>query len=99
MRLAIEFGGDLSPEELEEDPLTFSAVLHQLMVLGEAVKWLSPAFLETRPDLPWSEMAGMRDRLIHRYDEVDASIVWEAVHEELPSLIVSLERDAPDEQD
>jgi uncharacterized protein with HEPN domain len=87
MRLAIAFAGDLTPEELEGDALVSSAVQHQLLVMGEAVKRLSAAFTAAHPAIPWADMAGMRDRLVHRYDEVDARIVWRAVHEELPGLL------------
>ena len=97
MRLAIDFAGDSTPERLEADTLTFSAVQHQLMVMGEAVKRLSPEFIATHPDFPWSEMAGMRDRLIHRYDEVDASIVCAALHEEMPALLAKLQPLLPGE--
>ena len=90
MRLAIDFAGDLTPDRLEADELTFSAFQHQLMVMGEAVKRLSPAFIAAHPGLPWSEMAGMRDRLIHRYDEVDARIVCAALHDELPAMLEKL---------
>lgn len=64
-----------------------SAVLHQLLVVGEASKRLSIEFRESHPDVPWSRMAGMRDRLIHAYDDVDLLLVWEAVTEVLPPIV------------
>ena len=54
-----------------DDELTQSAVLHQILVLGEAAKRLSSEFRAGHPDVPWSDMAGMRDRLIHAYEAVD----------------------------
>ena len=59
-----------------DDELTQSAVLHQILVLGEATKRLSPEFRARYPDIPWSEMAGMRDKLIHAYEAVDYDEVW-----------------------
>jgi uncharacterized protein with HEPN domain len=53
------------------DLKTQSAVLHQLMVLGEAVRRLATGFRESHPEIPWALMAGMRDKLIHAYDAVD----------------------------
>ncbi len=58
-----------------EDEKTRSAVLHELLVIGEAAKRLSEAFRSANPRLPWRQMAGMRDKLIHAYDAVD---VYEA---------------------
>lgn len=49
------------------DGLIFDAVRLRLIEIGEAVKRLSPALLSSEPDLPWEEIAGMRDRLAHRY--------------------------------
>ena len=52
-----------------------SAVLHQLMILGEAAKRLSDEFRETHDHIPWTDAARMRDRLIYGYDAIDLDIV------------------------
>ncbi len=54
------------------------AVIRCLEILGEATKRLSPEFRRLQPDLPWRAMAGMRDVLIHAYDQVDLEEVWMA---------------------
>ena len=59
--------------------LAQAAVLHELLVLGEAAKRLSAAFREEHPDVPWKAIAGMRDRLLHGYDDVDLDLVWKTV--------------------
>lgn len=64
-RLIIEFTHGMDAEEFLDDIKTQSAVLHQLLVLGEAVKRLSPAFRAWYPSIPWALIAGMRDNLIH----------------------------------
>lgn len=66
-------------------------MIHQLLVVGEAVKRLSEEFREQHPNLPWRLMAGMRDKLIHEYDEVDIEEVWRTVQNDLPELLATVE--------
>ena len=77
-------------ESFAGDEKTQSAVLHQLMVIGEAVKRLSPEFREAHADTPWALIAGMRDRLIHAYDSVDLDEVWRTVSRDIPELLARL---------
>jgi uncharacterized protein with HEPN domain len=63
------------------------AVQHQLMVIGEAAKRLSEEFRQRQNQIPWTEIAGMRDVLIHRYDDVELPIVWEAATSRLPRIV------------
>ncbi len=90
-RFILAFTTDQDRVSFLQDAKTQSAVLHQLMVLGEAVKRLSPEFRARYPDRPWSQMAGMRDRLIHKYEEVDLELVWRTVVVEIPALLAFIE--------
>lgn len=67
-----------------------SAVLHQLLIIGEAAKRLSAAFRDGRPSVPWRQIAGMRDKLIHGYDAVDLEEVWKTVSADVPALVREL---------
>ena len=69
-----------------DDPLRQDGVIRQLAVIGEAVKHLSPAVREAAADVPWSDIAGMRDRLIHDYMGVDLEAVWKTAREDVPAL-------------
>ena len=80
------------------DARTQSAVLHQLMVIGEAVRRLSRAFRDSHPGIPWSLMAGMRDKLIHAYDAVDLIEVWNTVERDIPELLQYIEPLLPSEE-
>jgi uncharacterized protein with HEPN domain len=90
-RLAVAFKGDLDQSAFLNDLKTQSAVLHQLLVLGEAVKRLSEGLRTSHPAIPWRMIAGMRDKLIHAYDAVDLDAVWRTVRLDLPHLIALLE--------
>ena len=94
-RRAVEFGSGLTRDQLGEDLKSQSAVLHQLLVLGEAAKRLSDTFRDAHSEAPWKAMAGMRDRIIHGYDDVDLGEVWRTLETDLPTLISTLERLVP----
>ncbi|MCS6964606.1 MAG: DUF86 domain-containing protein, partial [Thermoflexus sp.] len=80
------FAGEVSFEEFVQNELLNSAVVRQLEIIGEATKNL-PAVIRARyPDVPWSSMARMRDRLSHAYWIVDYEVVWKVIKEELPAL-------------
>ena len=90
-RLIVDFSQDLDVSGFEQDALTRSAVLYQFAVLGEAVKRLSDGFREAHHEIPWSEIAGMRDRLIHGYDNVDPQQVLDTVERDVPELLRLIE--------
>lgn len=62
------------------------AVIRNLEIMGEATKKISSTLKKDYPDIPWREMAGLRDVLIHGYLGVDIKIVWNVVQNELPNL-------------
>lgn len=72
--------GDLS------DGLVFDAVRLRLIETGEAVKGLTPALTATEPEVPWADIAGMRDWLAHRYFDTSHAIVQATIDEDLPKL-------------
>lgn len=94
-RLAIEFKGAADKPEFLEDAKTQSAILHQLLIIGEAVKRISPEFRAAHPEVPWKLIAGTRDKLIHFYEGVDLEEVWKMVSSDLPELIRLIERMVP----
>ncbi|NBD36437.1 MAG: DUF86 domain-containing protein [Chloroflexi bacterium] len=85
--LILEFRAGMDKTAFLSDPKTQSAILHQLMVMGEAVKRLSSDFRADHPQIPWSLIAGMRDILIHGYDIVDLEEVWQTVIMDVPELL------------
>lgn len=71
---------------LSENKITRDAVVRQLEIIGEASKSISAETKEKTNLLPWKEISGMRDKLIHEYFEVDYEIVWNTVKDDLPPL-------------
>jgi uncharacterized protein with HEPN domain len=86
-QLIVEFMQGIDRAAFEHDLKTQSAVLHQLMVMGEAVKRLSSELRERYSEIPWTLVAGMRDRLIHGYDAVDKDEVWKTATVDVPNLL------------
>jgi uncharacterized protein with HEPN domain len=90
-RLIQTFIQGMTKEAFLGDLKTQSAVLHQVTILGEAVKRLSQAFRERHPILPRALMAGMRDHLIHGYDAVDLEEVWQTATRDVSEVLTKLE--------
>ncbi len=67
------------------------AVIRQFEIIGEAVKRLSSEVTESRPDIPWRRIAGLRDVLIHNYMGVDLEAVWQVTQHNLPQLRQAIE--------
>lgn len=78
-------------EELDSDRLLINGVIRELEILGEAASQITPETRKQYLTLPWREMIGMRNRLIHAYFDVDHQAVWRVVKEHLPSLIIELQ--------
>ncbi len=90
-RLVASFVQDMSKAIFLDDYKTQSAVLYQLIVMGEAVKRLSSEFRAQHTDIPWSLIAGMRDHLIHGYDIVDWDEVWKTSTSDVSDLLIKIE--------
>ncbi|MEA3240220.1 MAG: DUF86 domain-containing protein [Pseudomonadota bacterium] len=78
-------------EEFFATKMIQDAVIRNLEIIGEAVKSLSPLFRGEHPDVPWKQIAGLRDVLIHHYFGVDVDSVWLVVESRLPGLLQRLE--------
>lgn len=87
------FTAGMSAPEFSKDEKTQSAVILQLMLIGEMAKRVSDTMRIEVP-LPWKEITGFRDRAIHNYYDIDLDIVWQAVLEDVPSLKAQLKASA-----
>jgi uncharacterized protein with HEPN domain len=85
--------------DLDRDTMRQYAVVHSIMIIGEAARRISQEFRDEYPELPWKNMIGMRSRIIHNYDEVDLDIVWRVVESEIPKLISLIEPLVPPDEE
>ena len=90
-RKAVELPAELTQEKLVLDWRARYALIRCVEVVGEAVSWLGGEFETAHPQIPWRQIAGMRNRLIHGYDNVDEAILWRTVTDKLPSLLTQVE--------
>ena len=82
----------LSRAEFDADIVRHLALLHLIQHLGEAASRLSADFRSAHPEFPWAGMIGMRNRIVHGYDEVDPDIVWRVALHDLEPVVAALER-------
>ncbi|HEU5318411.1 MAG TPA: DUF86 domain-containing protein, partial [Chloroflexota bacterium] len=96
-RDARSFVADSDKQALEESKVLQYALVRALQIIGEAARGVTQATRDAHPEIPWSQIVGMRHRLVHDYTRVDTDIVWTVVTKELDSLIRDLERIVPPE--
>ena len=83
---------EVNLETFKEDYQINFAVVRALEIIGEATKRLPDSFREHYSEIPWKDMAGMRDRIIHGYDTVNLEIVWATVKNRIPELKPRIQR-------
>jgi len=98
-RDAQSFISGLSWEQFKGSRLHQNAVLKAVEIIGEAAARVSNETRAAHPEIPWSEVIGMRHRLVHGYFEVDLMKVWDTVHRDLPALSMLIEPLVPPEED
>lgn len=81
------FASGLTKANLATNEEKQSAILYQVIVVGEATKRLSTDFRNAHPDVPWKDIAGMRDILAHQYDRVNLETLWDVIQKDIPELI------------
>lgn len=81
------FTENMSQAEFNNDEKTQSSVLYQIVIVGEAINRLSEEFKSQHSQIPFNEIRGMRNRVVHEYNEVDCDIIWEAIKYDIPQLL------------
>lgn len=89
---AVEFTANVTMEQFLHERMRSYAVVRSLEVLGEAAKRVSPEFKASHPEIAWKQIAGLRDKLIHDYGNVDLVRVWNIVESDLARLVPALRK-------
>ncbi len=90
-RRILRYANRVDRAALEANDEKVSAILYQITIIGEATKRLSPEIRQQHPEVPWRAIAGMRDVMVHEYDQVDLDVVWDVIQNKLPELLVLLQ--------
>jgi uncharacterized protein with HEPN domain len=95
----LRYANGVDRAELEANDEKVSAILYQISIIGEAIKRLSLDIRQQHPEISWREIVGMRDVIVHEYDQVDLEIVWDVTQNELPELLILLQPLLPSLED
>lgn len=98
-REASEMAEQLTFATFGQNRMAQLAILKAVETVGEAASRVSAETRVANPEIPWTEIVGMRHRLVHEYFNVNLTRVWETVNEDIPRLILHLERLVPPESE
>jgi uncharacterized protein with HEPN domain len=78
--------------DFDDEEVVRLTSLHLISRLGEAASQLTADFRAAHPELPWAQMIGLRNRIVHSYDDVDPDIIWQVASADVEPVIAALER-------
>ena len=96
-REAVALIQNRSRSDLDTDRMLDLALVRLAEIIGEAASRVSVLRRKRHPEIPWSQIIGLRNRLVHGYDAIDFDILWQILTVDLPALIVMLEQIIPPE--
>ncbi len=79
-------------EKFSKNNLVFDGVVRELEIIGEAANKISDEFQEAHQEIPWRQMTGIRNMLIHEYFDIDQKIIWDTCQKDLPELKETIEK-------
>lgn len=82
----LRYADGIDQLQLEINDEKLSAILYQITIIGEATKRISQDFRNQYSAIPWREIAGMRNVIVHKYDQIDLDIIWDVIENKLPEL-------------
>ena len=97
-REAVEMVRGRERADLDRDRMLELSLVRLVEIIGEAATRVSEEGQKRYPSVPWREARGMRNRLVHGYDQIDLDVLWATIQDDLPPLVAELERITPHEQ-
>ena len=91
-REALSFAGGKARGDLDTDRMLVLALTRDLEIIGEAASRVTSECQDSYPNIPWRDVIGMRNWLVHAYFDVDLDILWDTIVDDLPPLAVELEK-------
>ncbi|MEM9117770.1 MAG: DUF86 domain-containing protein [Cyanobacteria bacterium P01_F01_bin.56] len=93
----VEFVQGMDATSFATDVVTQRAVIYSITIMGEATKKLSAELRAQNPQIPWRQLAGMRDKCVHDYRQIDTVFVWQVAQTSIPALLQAIEPLLPTE--
>jgi uncharacterized protein with HEPN domain len=93
--LIMSYTAQCSKDEFVENVQLQDSVIRRLLVIAEAARRVSESTRRTLLNISWQEINGMRNRLVHEYDDINLNILWDTVQTEIPTLIEELKLQIP----
>jgi len=97
-REAVEFTQGQTWDDFQQNRLVQRGVLYAIAVIGEAGANITAEYRAGHPEVPWREIIGMRNRLVHAYFDINVALIWKTVQEVIPPFITTLERLVEEEE-
>ena len=94
-REAISYLAGRKRSDLDNDRMLVHSLVRCVTIIGEAAANVSPDCRAKIPTIPWADVVGMRNRLVHAYFDINLDLVWDTVEDDLPPLIAELEKVVP----
>lgn len=94
-REAVSFLQKQTRESLDKNRMLALSLVRLIEIVGEAATQVTREFQNLHPEIPWAQIVGMRNRLIHAYFDIDMDRVWKIVNDDLPPLVIKLEKIIP----
>lgn len=85
-----EYTKGMKKEDFLKDRKTQDAVIREITIMGEAAALISDSFKEKHKDIPWTEMKGTRNKIVHGYFSIDLNILWQLIIKDIPELEIKL---------
>lgn len=89
-RRVLRYVENISQQDFEQDLEKQDSVIYRILILGEASKRISSDFREEHSNIPWRQVAGMRNILVHEYDQIDLEVLWDVTQKSIPDLLKKL---------